>query len=332
MGKFKVPSWLQPAADGKKLNRRSFSGFSSQRRLKHESLPVGKASSPPPPPPPTPPPSSRLMELAAKITVETEKLDSYVREKGLQEPGFAVDAPDTFPPLPPHLQTSRLEVVCAAQELESLIRGPRESVRWAAWSYLDTLSLQIINNYGIAQLVPLDRPMPLSQLQTKTTLDATNLARVLRHAMTKHVFCEISPGLIGHTAASRLLAHDESLQDWVGFNSEDVFPAAAHALEALKAYPEATSLTTTGFNFAFDTVGKEPMFVTFGKDPQRARRMGGAMASLSGGEGYEVSHFVDSYDLTDVDARAGTFVDRAAAHLRGPVCRGSDPIATARLF
>ena len=183
---------------------------------------------------------------------------------------------------------------------------------------MDTLTLQIINNYGLANLVPLDGGITLTELQKQTTLDPINLARIIRHAMTRHIFHEPSPGVIAHTAASKLLAEDAALQDWVGFNSEDIFPAAANVLTALKTHPEATSLTQTGFNFAFETVDKEPMFVTFGKDPKRAKRMGGAMASLTGGEGYEVHHFVDNYDLSDVDERAGTFVDIGGSH--GFVC------------
>lgn len=166
--------------------------------------------------------------------------------------------------------------------------------------------------------MPIDNPIPLLELQTKSTLDPTNLARALRHAMTNHIFCEPEPGLIAHTAASRLLAEDQSLHDWVGFNSEDVFPAAANVLKSLKTHPEATSLTTTGFNFAFDTVDKEPMFVTFGRDAARAKRMGGAMASLTGGEGYEVSHLVNNYDFSHVDKEGGTFVDIGGSH--GFVC------------
>lgn len=136
--------------------------------------------------------------------------------------------------------------------------------------------------------------------------------------MTNYIFHEPSPGLIAHTAASRMLAEDGPLQAWVGFNSEDIFPAAAHSLQSLQTYPEGTELTRTGFNFAFNTVNQEPMFVTFGKDPARAKRMGGAMASLTGGEGYEVRHFVDNYDLSDVDAKEGTFVDVGGSH--GFVC------------
>ena len=197
------------------------------------------------------------------------------------------------------------------------------------------MSLQIINNYEIgklsnflnrqtltdvslAKLVPLDAPIPLSELQTKTALDSTNLARVLRHGMTNSIFYEPTPGEIAHTPASRLLAEDHALQAWVGFNSEENFTAGAHVLKALRTYPEATSPTRTGFNFYNDTVDKEPMFVTLGKDPQRAKRMGGAMASMTGGEGYEVRHFVDNYDLSAVDEDEGTLVDIGGSH--GFVC------------
>ena len=164
----------------------------------------------------------------------------------------------------------------------------------------------------------MDAPITLEELQKKTSLDPINLARVLRHAMTSNIFCEPVHGTIAHTAASRVLAEDEALQSWVGFNSEDIFRAGGHVLEALQTYPEATSLTRTGFNFGFGTVDKEPMFVTFGKDPKRAKRMGQAMVSLTGGEGYELSHFVDNYDFSEINEKEGTFVDVGGSH--GFVC------------
>ncbi|CCE33226.1 related to sterigmatocystin 7-O-methyltransferase precursor [Claviceps purpurea 20.1] len=257
---------------------------------------------------------SRLVALARRISADADKVDAYLRENNLPQPGFEVDAPGDFPSLPADVQQSRQQIVHDALELGRLARGPRETVRWGVWNYLDTLSIQIINSFGIANMVPIEQPILLSELQTKSALSATSLAQVLRHAMTIDIFCEPKPGLIAHTAASRLLAEDKALQDWAGFISEDVFPAGANVLKSLRSYPEATSLTTTGFNFAFNTVNEEPMFVTFGKDPIRAKRMAGAMASLTGGEGYEVSHFVDNYDLSDVDNAGGTLVDIGGSH------------------
>ncbi|KAF3765145.1 hypothetical protein M406DRAFT_61886 [Cryphonectria parasitica EP155] len=258
------------------------------------------------------------MALAEKISRETAKLERYMKEKGLPMPAFDVDAADDFPKLPADIQNCRLEIIHATKQLRDLTIGPRESVRWGVWEFLDVLALQVIYNYELAKLVPLDKPISLTDLQKLTPLDPVNLARVLRTAMTNHIFTEPSPNLIAHTAASRLLATDEELAAWVGFNVEDIFPASNGVLPALQTHPEATSLTRAGYQFAFDTVDVEPMFATFGRDAKRSRRMGQAMTSLTGGEGYEVAYFVDSCDLGDVDARGGTFVDVGGSH--GVVC------------
>lgn len=78
--------------------------------------------------------ASRMALLANKISANTEKLEKYMREKGLPLPGFGVDAPGDFPELPEEMQTARREIMSAAKELEDLTMGPRETIRWRAWS------------------------------------------------------------------------------------------------------------------------------------------------------------------------------------------------------
>lgn len=82
--------------------------------------------------------------------------------------------------------------------------------------------------------------------------------------------------------------------------------------------PGSQEPTQSGFTLAFNTVDKEPMWVTFGKDPERAKRFGSAMQSLTGGEGYEVQYAIDNYDWKAIDDRKGTFVDVGGSH--GFVC------------
>jgi hypothetical protein len=143
MAKFKVPSWLQTSHTGtstsseaekekKRQNRRSFSGFSHQARAKPEIAAINKK--------PdviledTKAEVSQLVALAKKITAEAEKLEAYLKDNDLPQPGFGIDTPADFPSLPPSIQKSRQEIVYATRELGSLVRGPRESLRWGVWS------------------------------------------------------------------------------------------------------------------------------------------------------------------------------------------------------
>ncbi|KAK4199612.1 S-adenosyl-L-methionine-dependent methyltransferase [Triangularia verruculosa] len=311
------------AKDIKKSNRRSFSALSASLLGSKDAETNGTSAatsskSATPSVAPEPASTSEMIILAQKITRETEKLEAYMKEHNLPMPSFDVDCPAEFPKLPDEIAQSRKTIISATKELGLLAHGPRESVRWGIWEFLDTLALAAINHYGIAKLVPLDAPISLADLQAKTPLDPINLARLIRLAITNKIFCEPTPGFIAHTAASKTLAQDDDLQAWVGFNGEDILPASAHVLQALQTHPEATSLTRTGFQFAFNTVDKEPMFVTFGKDPNRAKRMGKAMVSLTGGEGYEPSYFLDvkkgGYDFSDVDREGGTLVDVGGSH------------------
>ncbi len=79
------------------------------------------------------PSTSSLVELAAIITKETEKLDRYLQESGSPMPGFDVDSPMEFPKLPDEIERSREEVLRATKELGDLVTGPKEGVRWMAW-------------------------------------------------------------------------------------------------------------------------------------------------------------------------------------------------------
>lgn len=46
----------------------------------------------------------------------------------------------------------------------------------------------------------------------------------MRHAMTNRIFQEVEPGVVAHTAASKMLAEDQSMIDWVGLGVEEFWP------------------------------------------------------------------------------------------------------------
>lgn len=164
MAKFSLGSWLNTKNNGtsdverKRQNRRTFSGFSSSSSFKvnvngaepgklsngesgtranSDQNPLGTlepnsdVSSDAAQPPVSA--TANMVALSQKIARETEKLEAYMKEKGLVMPSFDVDAADDFPKLPEEIQRSRLDIIHATKELRDLAVGPRESVRWGVW-------------------------------------------------------------------------------------------------------------------------------------------------------------------------------------------------------
>lgn len=161
MARFRFLSLLHSSAkstasaekERKQNNRRSFSAFSSVPILRHKeatSRPsaINGTAKPSTVPEESDTPS-RMTELSKKIATETAKLESYMKEHELEMPGLGVDAPADFPKLPEDIQRSRMEIVHASSELERLVQGPKQTMRWMVWDFLDTLAIQVLNNYGI---------------------------------------------------------------------------------------------------------------------------------------------------------------------------------------
>ncbi|TVY26927.1 O-methyltransferase [Lachnellula hyalina] len=263
------------------------------------------------------PTTNSLVQLAAVITRETEKLDRYIRESGAPAPSFDIDGPLDFPKLPDEIKAAREEVVRATKELGDLVTGPKEGVRWLAWGHNNSLSLHGIYHYRIAKSFPVGETASYAQIAEKVGLDEGNVRRFIRHAMTNRIFWEVDPDTVAHTAASRVLAEDVAMDDWVGFCVEDMFPATSQTVSALKSHPSADEPTRTGFCVANNTADIEPMFATFSQSPARAKRFGGAMASLTGGVGYELSHLLSMYPWAALP-RTATIVDMGGSH--GFVC------------
>jgi hypothetical protein len=80
--------------------------------------------------------SSRLAELTGIISRETSKIDAFFAQHNLPPLSFDPSAPADFP-VPrsnAEIQAARRAVVNATKELQDLMVGPRESLRWMSWN------------------------------------------------------------------------------------------------------------------------------------------------------------------------------------------------------
>ena len=83
--------------------------------------------------------TTTMIELAKIITRESEKLEKYLKESDSPMPSFDINGPANFPSLPDDMKKSREVLLKATQDLEYLVTGPTEKVRWMAWdvSFVD---------------------------------------------------------------------------------------------------------------------------------------------------------------------------------------------------
>ena len=97
--------------------------------------------------------------------------------------------------------------------------------------------------------------------------------------MTEHIFCEPQPGIVAHTAASRLLAENAPMRDFVGSVCEVRFPASARTVDALEKYGQSQDQNQSGFSLGNNTA--RGLFDELSCDAELARRFGGAMSALA---------------------------------------------------
>ena len=93
----------------------------------------------------------------------------------------------------------------------------------------DVLSLGAIYRYRMASCFSVNETMSFEALSNACGLNEVDTSRLVRHAMSNHIFQE-QDGKVAHTAASRILAENTMIRDIMGVMCEEVFPGAAHVL------------------------------------------------------------------------------------------------------
>lgn len=177
--------------------------------------------------------------------------------------------------------------------------GPREHILELA-NPNALLSQLAIARLGLATLVPLDEKeggqptTTFSQLASTSGLSEKNIRGLIRHAVSQRVFVEgHSPGVVSHSAASRLLATEPDMVSWVSWLTEDCWPAAFRSLDAMTKWPDSQEPQHTGFALAHDT--DKPIFEYLAGEPERAARFAAGMRLYAKRPGTDVRFSVQGW-------------------------------------
>lgn len=176
---------------------------------------------------------------------------------------------------------------------------------------MDSVSLQFIYAYDMANTFPIDGEATFEQISEKCGLNLIDTRRVLGYAMTNHIFKEVRPGVVAHTAASKLLATDPMLTDYVGIVVEERFQAAAHTVEAVQKFGCAKEPNQTGYSIGHRTT--KGFYEDLEAHPSRSKRFANAMSAFTSRT--EVSYLFESYDWRGLES--ATIVDVGGGY--GPI-------------
>ena len=93
--------------------------------------------------------------------------------------------------------------------------------------------------------------------------------------MTYRIFHEPSPGVIAHTASSRLLAENPELCGWIAFPLGPLLQASTGLVEAIEKWPASQEPNEAGFNVATKT--DRPIFQVLAQDERKMKDVAMAM-------------------------------------------------------
>lgn len=99
-------------------------------------------------------------------------------------------------------------------------------IDWTAQE-LGSPVLQAIYRFGLALSFPVGKTATFAQIGQKCGRDESEVRRLLRAAMTFHLFREPETGVVAHTAAKKALVQRPLFNQWIGIWLEEIGIALA---------------------------------------------------------------------------------------------------------
>ena len=113
---------------------------------------------------------------------------------------------------------------------------------------------------------------------------------------------------VRHTAASRRLATDQGLCDGVGLELEDIAPASSRLIDVWEKYGQDTGEPTESAFCLYNNTD-QPVFAVMASEPERGRRLGGAMHFFTKDVSWDLRHMLTSFDWPSIDKMGDVIID-----------------------
>ncbi|KAI8628312.1 S-adenosyl-L-methionine-dependent methyltransferase [Xylariaceae sp. FL1651] len=278
-------------------------------------------------------PLKSISELTALIHSKTQTLEDGMKGKpggdfslefGNAPPMMQIDA---------SLETTRNEIIEAADELKARLLGP--------FAYMGSVALPVpalivildcLYNFDIGSHVPTTpgEAVTYEELATRCGMPLDDLRRVVQAAISYRIFEEVSPDVsVKHNAVSSLFAIIPGMKDLLGLLVEDNRMGAAKFVESIQRFPGSGEPGHSALMIASryakglsnDNIDDptKGFFDFIADDEKRVTRFRNAMGMSTRAPGYSASYFLDAVPWANSERCPKTIIDIGGAG--GDLCK-----------
>lgn len=191
----------------------------------------------------------RAYELAAAISDNVSKVQVFLALNNLPNLSIDQDIPVQFQ-TNQEFASSRDAAILACRELLAMLQGGFGTIADQTVSrfakvhalVLTTQAIEFANTqalcrFKIASNFPAGKDrLTYNELARECHVPELEVRRIVRASLPSYIFREIEPGVIAHTAASRMLATNPSMCHWVDGMASEILPAALKFADAMERW------------------------------------------------------------------------------------------------
>jgi hypothetical protein len=157
-------------------------------------------------------------------------------------------------------------------------------------------TLHAIAKFKLANNVPFDSTITVSELAKTSGLDESDCNRLVRHALTSRLFIEDAPGVIKQSTMTQAIATIPLLREWIEEMCEIMWSSAPRIVSAMEKWPGSEEPNETAYNLSHHT--ELPFFADLSQDKtgMRPKRFADSMSFFQANPTMRTDLIVDNYN------------------------------------
>ncbi|KAG5933087.1 hypothetical protein E4U53_001094 [Claviceps sorghi] len=215
---------------------------------------------------------------------------------------------------------ARSNILSSLNEIDALVRGPKEFLENLAIQCEMLGSLQWLGEFQILACIPLSQEVPIKDVADLSNVPEKQLTQIIRLTARCGFLGEPKRGYVAHTPLSACFVAHPSHLDAAMFLAEHAAPAALKSGLATQRFKDSHTTTETAFNLAART--KTTFAVAREQNPRLGRQWAAFLQHAAGvAEDHVVAEAMVKLNWSNISKAGGQVVEVGAYLAAKPLAR-----------